>query len=107
LHDSATPRSRYRIRWSPECTGPHTLFFGELALERLTDQETFSLRLDGRYEVPSDGVPGGASSAFSQRIALATAAALLAQIDAFVMHSAETERARRPHTNGVAHGYVG
>ncbi len=106
LRTADAPDVRYRIRWLPERVGPHTLFLGALALDRLqTDHDAFALRLDGRFELPRDASPHALPDLFAQRIAAATAAALLGRIDAFVTDAADTARTRGQHTNGVAHGY--
>ncbi|GAC1550728.1 MAG: hypothetical protein NVS3B16_25350 [Vulcanimicrobiaceae bacterium] len=99
---------RYRIRWMPEREGPHTLFLGELALERLDTErdDAFALRIDGRYELPRTRVPSD-SDASVARIAAATAAAVLTHIDTFVTRAANDARTRVRHTNGVSHGHYG
>lgn len=108
LPSGTNDESRYRIRWMPEKSGPHTLFLGEIALERSAEPEddSFALRLDGRYEIPRDAPPRDLEGVYAKRVALATAAALLGSIETFVARAAASERTR-VSTNGVTHGYGG
>lgn len=106
-HDG--PYAHYKVRWTPERAGTQTLFFGELTLE--ADErggETFSLRIDGRFESPrSEHVD--AASDLSEKLANAIATELLRQIETFVLIAVESERSRGGRrTNGVVHeGYAG
>lgn len=109
IRDGDPAISRYRVRWSPERRGPHTLFFGELAVEGTEDEsDAFGLRLDGRFEIPHDCAPLRTEHGSPERIARATASALLEQIRSFVLLEEDTARTRgAAHTNGVSHGYAG
>lgn len=109
IRDDSAPLPSYKVRWTPERSGTHTLFFGELALEDGVRAATeFGLRLSGRFE-PAPGTREHAEEpGYGTRLADATAAELLAQIEAFVLIAVEAERSRGGRrTNGVSHGAAG
>ncbi|GAC1312731.1 MAG: hypothetical protein NVS2B3_04260 [Vulcanimicrobiaceae bacterium] len=106
LDTGSSPIARYRIRWTPERAAPHTLFFGELAVERSAEPagDSFALRLEGRYEMPREAPPRDTEGIYAKRVARATAVALLERIDTFVTAAAARERTRGS-SNGTTHGY--
>lgn len=108
IRDNSFALSRYRVRWAPVRLGPHTLFFGELAMQRSSiEPGSFALSLDGRFESPHDGALLETEHGSPEKIAQATAAALLGQIESFVLVEEDAERTRGAvHSNGISHGYA-
>ncbi len=109
IRDRDTTLPHYKVRWTPERKGTHTLFFGELALEDGAHAGTeFGMRIDGRYEATAIKGAHANDPAYAERLATATASELLAQIETFVLIEVEAERTRGGRrTNGVSHGVVG